>query len=164
MADTAEQPRDGNNKFEYVHTAVQRDAAASLLKAEGKTYQQVADALGYYDRGHAWRGVQRARTAILREPAEHLMQVEAERLDEQYVAALAILEREHVMVSHGKVIYDEGTGQPIPDDGPKLAALREMRQIRESYRRLHGLDSPAKVDVGGELKYEVVGITAEDLV
>ncbi|MFJ1695674.1 hypothetical protein ACIOHC_11065 [Streptomyces sp. NPDC088252] len=162
MRDTTDQPRDGNGKYEYVNTAVQRDAAASLLKAEGKTYQEIADTLGYYDRGHAWRGVQRARTAILREPAEHLMQVEAERLDEQYVAALSILEREHVMVSHGKVVCDD-MGQPILDDGPKLAALREMRQIRESYRRLHGLDSPAKVDVGGELKYEVVGIAPEDL-
>ncbi|MGW2177704.1 hypothetical protein ACWCXX_06310 [Streptomyces sp. NPDC001732] len=161
--DTTDQPRDGNGKYEYVHTAVQRDAAASLLKAEGKTYQEIADELGYYDRGHVWRGVQRARRSVLREPAEELVQVEADRLDELYVEALAILERDHVMVSHGKVVCDEN-GVPIRDDGPRLAALRELRQIRKSYRKLHGLDSPAKVDMGGELKYEVVGVDPGNLV
>ncbi|WP_331756196.1 hypothetical protein OHA04_45685 (plasmid) [Streptomyces sp. NBC_01590] len=162
MADTTEQPRDGNNKFLYDNAAVQRDAEAARLKSDGLTYQEIADALGYSDRGNAWRGVQRAKRAILREPAEELIQVESGRLDELYVEALAVLERDHVMVANGKIVCDED-GSPLRDDGPKLAALRELRQIRESYRKLHGLDSPAKVNMEGELKYEVVGIAPEDL-
>lgn len=158
-----EQPRDGNGGFLRTNASVQRDADASRLRSEGKTFQQIADALGYNDRGHAWRGIQRARVAILREPAEHLIQVESARLDELYVTALDVLERDHITVSQGRVVKDDD-GVPVPDDGPKLAALRELRQIRESYRKLHGLDQPAKVAVSGGVKYEVVGIAPEDLV
>ena len=158
-----EQPRDGNGGFLTTNASVQRDADASRLRSQGKTYQQIADALGYSDRGHAWRGIQRARRAILREPAEELIQVESARLDELYVAALDVLERDHPAISNGRVMYGDD-GQPILDDGPKLAALRELRQIRESFRKLHGLDQPAKVEVDGGIKYEVVGIAPEDLV
>lgn len=140
------QPRNGNGAYEYVNTSVQRDAAAMRLKSEGRTYQQIADELGYFDRGHAWRGVQRAMKAVLREPAEELIAVEAARLDELYVQALDILEREHVMVSHGKIVVDTATGEPLLDDGPRLAALRELRQIRESYRKLHGLNAPQRTE------------------
>lgn len=158
----AEQPRDGNGKYEYVNTAVQRDAEAARLKEQGKTYQQIADELGYYDRGHAWRGVQRAKRAVLREPAERLIQVEAEQLDELYVAALAVLERDHLMVSQGHIIMGDD-GRPLLDDGPKLAAIRELRAIRESYRKLYGLDAEKKVNISGGVKYEVVGVSNEDL-
>lgn len=157
------QPRDGNGKYEYVHTAVQRDAEAMRLKAEGKTYEQIAAALGYYDRGHAWRGIQRARKAVLREPAEELIATEAARLDDLYATALEILERDHVMVSHGKVIYDESSGEPMLDDAPRLAALRELRAIRESYRKLHGLDAARKVDLSGGVRYELVGVDPDEL-
>jgi hypothetical protein len=157
-----EQPRDGNGGFLYDNASVQRDADASRLRSEGKTYQQIADALGYSDRGCAWRGIQRARKAILREPAEELIQVESARLDELYVAALDVLERDHPTVSNGRVMYDDA-GKLILDDGPKLAAIRELRQIRESFRKLHGLDQPGKVEMSGGVKYEIVGVGPEDL-
>jgi hypothetical protein len=157
-----EQPRDGNGGFLSVNASVQRDADASRLRSEGKTYQQIADALGYHDRGHAWRGIQRARRAILREPAEELIQVESARLDELYVAALDVLDRDHPTVSNGRVMYGDD-GRPVLDDGPKLAALRELRQIRESYRKLHGLDQPAKMEMSGGVKYEIVGVDPESL-
>lgn len=162
MSDSDEQPRDGNGGFLYVNSSVQRDADASRLRSEGKTYQQIADELGYHDRGHAWRGIQRARRAILREPAAELIQVESARLDELYVTALDILERDHVTVSNGRVMYDD-EGNPLLDDGPKLAALRELRQIRESFRKLHGLDQPAKVEHSGGVSYEIVGVDPGDL-
>ncbi|MFD6113609.1 hypothetical protein ACFWG0_26350 [Streptomyces yangpuensis] len=162
MDDPAGQARDGNGKYEYVNTAVQRDADAASLKAQGKTYQQIADILGYCDRGHAWRGVQRAKQAVLREPAERLIQVEAEQLDELYVAALAVLERDHIVVSHGQIVRDE-EGHPLLDDGPKLAAIRELRTLRESYRKLYGLDAEKKVNVSGGVRYEIVGIDSGDL-
>jgi hypothetical protein len=157
-----EQPRDGNGGFLYVNSSVQRDADAARLRSEGKTYQQIADALGYYDRGHAWRGIQRARRMVLSDPVNELMEVESARLDELYVAALDVLERDHITVSHGQIVRDED-GVPLLDDGPKLAAIRELRHLRESFRKLRGLDQPAKVSVSGGLKYEVVGVDPEDL-
>lgn len=162
MDDPAGQARDGNGKYEYDITAVQRDAQAALLKAEGKTYQQIADALGYSDRGNAWRGVQRAKLAVLREPAERLIQVEAEQLDELYAAALEVLDREHLLVSHGRVVKDDA-GTPLLDDGPKLAAIRELRALRESYRKLYGLDAEKKVNISGGVRYEIVGVDSGDL-
>lgn len=140
-----EQPRDGNGGFLYVDASVQRDADASRLRSEGRTFQEIADELGYSDRGCAWRGVHRARRAVMREPVEHLVQVESARLDELYVAALEILERDHVTVNNGHIIKGSD-GVPILDPGPKLAAIRELRNIRESYRKLYGLDRPAKLD------------------
>jgi hypothetical protein len=38
-----------------------------------------------------------------------------------------------------------------------------MRQIRESYRRLYGLDAETKVNVSGAVRYEVVGVDPADL-
>jgi len=140
-----EQPRDGNGGFLYVNSSVQRDADASRLRSEGRTFQQIADELGYNDRGHAWRGIQRARRAILREPAEELIQVESARLDELYVAALDVLDRDHITVNNGHIIKDDD-GIPVLDDGPKLAAIRELRAIRESYRKLYGLDAATKTE------------------
>ncbi len=40
---------------------------------------------------------------------------------------------------------------------------REMRAIRESYRKLLGVDQPTQVAVSGAVRYEVVGVNPEDL-
>lgn len=155
--------RGSNGRFvRNVDTAL-RDAQAVELKAEGKTFAEIATALGYADKGHAWRGVQRALDAVTREPAERLIQVESEQLDLLYATALEILAHDQAIVSHGLVVYGDD-GSPLVDDGPKLSAIREARQIRESYRKLHGLDAEKKVQLSGGIKYEVVGVSAEDLV
>jgi hypothetical protein len=126
------------------------------------TYQQIADELGLADRGHAWRLVQRARETVMRPAAEELLRSEAEQLDELYAQALEILDRDHVMVNQGRIIVGDD-GKPLLDDGPKLAAIRELRQIRESFRKLHGLDSETKLNVTGSVRYEVVGVDPTDL-
>lgn len=144
------QQRDGRNRFVRSMDTVRRDAAAAEYWAEHRcTYQEIADRFGYYDRSEAWRGIQRAKQDVLRPAVEKLIQTEAEQLDALFVAAMEILEREHIMVSHGHVVKDDD-GQPILDDGPRLAAVREMRQIRESYRKLFGLDAPSRVSVDAE--------------
>jgi hypothetical protein len=79
-----------------------------------------------------------------------------------YVAALEILEKEHVAISQGKVMKDDA-GNPILDDGPRLAAIREMRMLRESFRKLYGLDAEKKVNISGGVRYEIVGIDSSDL-
>lgn len=153
--------RSSNGRFAEDPRTAERAAAAIDLRAQGRTYQQIADELGYADKGQAWRAVERGKLAILKEPVERLIQTEAERLDELYVEALEVLSREHVTVSHGKVVCDE-TGTPILDDGPRLAALDRLVKIRESYRKLHGLDAEKKVSVSGGVRYEVVGIDPAD--
>lgn len=157
----------GTGRYERTLDSATRDGQAARLREQRMTYKRIADELGYSDKGSAWRGVQRARVAVLKEPAEALVRAEAAQLDELYVEALEVLERDHITVSNGKVITlpdENGTEKPLLDDGPKLAAIRELRAIRESYRKLYGLDQPGKVEMSGGVKYEVVGVSPEDLV
>lgn len=155
---------NGTGRFEPSQHVADRAAQAARLKAENPslTYQQIADAVGYNHKSDAWRAIQRCRNAVIREAGAELIASEAAQLDDLFVAAMEVLERDHVVVSHGHIVKDDD-GQPILDDGPKLAALREMRQIRESYRRLFGVDQPAKVEHSGGVKYEIVGVDPEDV-
>jgi hypothetical protein len=133
----------------------------------GHTYQYIADELGYYDRKEAWRGVKRAIDDIARPAVTRLIETESAELDTLYAEACAILQRHHVTVSHGKVITwlnpETGNEETLQDDGPKLAAIQVALKIRESYRRLHGLDSEKKVSVTGDVRYEVIGVDPDDL-
>lgn len=163
------QARDGNNRYFTTIDYDTRAAQAARLKADNPrmTYQEIADRLGFGDKGNAWRAVQKCRQAVLRQAGAELIASEAAQLDEMFVVAMEVLERDHVVVSHGKVItmVDPETHEekPLLDDGPKLAALREMRAIRESYRKLLGVDQPTQVAVSGAVRYEVVGVDPSDL-
>src|SRR5207248_2507104 len=161
-------PRDARGNFTATIDRDERAARAARLKADNPrmTYQQIADAIGYSNKGDAWRAIQRCREAVKASAGAELVAAEAQQLDDLFVAALEVLERDHVVVSHGKVITmadEDGTEKPLLDDGPKLAALREMRAIRESYRKLLGVDQPTLVAVSGAVRYEVVGVNPEDL-
>lgn len=142
-------PRQGSSgRFAPRPETQLKRARACELAAQGLTYRAIAAEMGV-DVHTAYGYVQDALKATLKEPAENLVRLESERIDFLYSRALEILERSHVTVSHGKVICDD-TGQPIPDDGPKLAAIREMRTLRESFRKLRGLDSPSKVSIDAQ--------------
>ncbi|MEU3161794.1 hypothetical protein ABZ753_30980 [Streptomyces griseoincarnatus] len=159
MTHPDELPRNNvTGKFEPSQATADRAAAAARLKAENPrmTYQQIADAVGYRNKGDAWRAVERCREAVLRQAGRELIASEAAQLDDLFVAAMEVLERDHVMVSHGRIVKDD-TGTPLLDDGPKLAAVREMRQIRESYRKLFGLDAPSRVSVDAEKLGQEIG-------
>ncbi|MGY6019582.1 hypothetical protein [Streptomyces spinosirectus] len=168
MSSRGGNPRNSRGAFTPTQAEAEKAAAAARLKADNPrmTFQEIADAVGYSNKGDAWRAVDRCRKAVLEEAGAELIASEAALLDDQFVAAMEILEHDHVTVSHGKVITmtdEDGNEKPLLDDGPKLAALREMRAIRESYRRLYGLDDAIKVDVSGAVKYEVVGVDPADL-
>jgi len=156
--------RDARGRLITTLAHDERAAAAARLKADNPrmTYQQIADAVGYSNKGDAWRAVDKCRKAVVQQAGAELVASEAAQLDDLYVAALEILERDHVTVSHGKVITGDD-GQPLLDDGPKLSAIRELRAIRESYRKLHGLDAEKKINMSGGVRYEVVGIDPADL-
>ncbi|MFJ9887168.1 hypothetical protein ACIQRW_15040 [Streptomyces sp. NPDC091287] len=141
--------RDGKGRYTRSIESVRRDATAADLRSQRKSYQQIAEELGYSDKGEAWRGVQRAKADVAREPVTRLIRSEAAQLDDLYVSALEVLERDHIMVSHGKIVKDDD-GNPLLDDGPKLAAIRELRTIRESYRKLFGADAPSRVSVDAQ--------------
>jgi hypothetical protein len=79
--------------------------------------------------------------------------VELARLEDAHDAALAVLLREHLTVSHGKVITvkdEEGNDVPLIDDAPVLQAVDRIRALSESRRKLLGLDAPARLSIDAE--------------
>jgi hypothetical protein len=157
MANPNQNSRNNRNgRYERSITTAERDAHAAQLRAEGWTFQQIADEIGFPDKSQAHKAVRRALNDVIKGPAEKLLAQEAARLDTLYEEALAVLERDHVKVSHGHVVKDE-YDTPLLDDGPKLAAIDRLVKIRESYRRLFGLDQPVKVDA------RVTEVTQQDL-
>jgi len=54
---------------------------AALVRKSGRTYDEIARTVGFADRSGAARAVQRALDATVREGADALRQLEAERLD-----------------------------------------------------------------------------------
>jgi hypothetical protein len=149
---------------QYVRTpeTAARDARAAELRAEGWTLQQIADELGYSDKTNAQRGIRRALREIVQGPAEKLLAVHMERLETLYEASIEVLEADHVVVSHGQVVRGDD-GEPLRDNGPKLAAIREARATLNSFWELTGMKKPAKVEHSGGVKYEVVGVDPADL-
>jgi hypothetical protein len=122
-----------------------KDADAARLRSRAWSYQRIATELGYSDKGAAYRAVQRVLVETVAEAAAELRTVELMRLDQLHEAALDVLERIHYAHSGGKLI--ELDGVPLRDDGPRLAAIRELRQISESRRKFLGMDAPAKLEV-----------------
>lgn len=169
--------RDGNGRFDRDPETAKRDAEAARFRGRGWTYQRIADELRV-SRQTAYDAVQRALQDTLAEPAAEARTLELERLDEMHVAVLAVLEREHVTVSQGKVVRRRvgvevgGDGEPkldddgkqIPiyedvlDDAPVLQAVDRLLRIQERRSRLLGLDAPQKQEIGGQLTYQVVGV------
>lgn len=125
----------------------QRDSDAARYRAEGWNYNRIALELGYADPSGAYRAVQRALKNCVRDANETAIHLELNALDEMAREVWAVLQRNHVVVSQGRVV--ELDGVPIPDDAPVLAATDRLLKIQERRARLLGLDMPtlSKVEV-----------------
>lgn len=160
MSTPPHEARDGKGRYVRTPDTARRDAQAADLRAQGWTLQQIADHLGYYDKSNARAGIQRALREIVQGPAEQLLHMHLTRLETLYQAALDVLDADHVMVSNGRIVKDEAD-QPLPDYGPKLAAMREARAALADFRKAVGLDAAKKVDVTGGVRYEILGLNDE---
>lgn len=151
--------RDGRNRFTRNPAQAELDAQAAQLRAQGWTYQRIADHLGYKGKNTAMAAVRRAIRDACAGPAEELIALHMERIETLYERAFEIAERQHVVVSHGQIIRGDD-GQPLRDSGPELAALREARAALESFWKLTGIAKPTKVEHTG-VRYEIVGLADE---
>jgi hypothetical protein len=136
-----------------------RDAYALSLRRQGLTYDQIAAqiarklteeaaATGSQPRGYtdaaAHDAVKRALRDTYREDVANATQLEAERLDDLYRLNMRIfLQRFYVSSPSGKLVNGPD-GQPLEDAAPRQAALRELRALSESRRKLFGLDAPQR--------------------
>ena len=150
-----QESRTGKGRYDRTLKGAERDGYAAELRAQGLTYREIGEHLGI-DNSNALRAVQRAIRAACAEPGRQLIELEVARLEMITDAALAVLQRDHVTVSHGKIIRDDD-GNPLLDDGPKLAAIDRYVRARESFRKLLGLDAAIKVDA------QVTEVTQQDL-
>jgi hypothetical protein len=92
-----------------------------------------------------------------------VLKLELAKLDRLEAYLLGVMEREHLMVQHGKVVRLESedadgtmTLVPVLDDGPGVQAAAQLRQVSESRRKLLGADAAQKVDLSGGVRYEIV--------
>lgn len=146
----AERPRNRQGRYVVRAGTAERDAKACRLRVQGVSYEQIAEALGFRDRSGARRAVQRALAAVVREDATELIALEEQRLDDLTRHLQRVITTRHYLATaSGKLATHPETGELVPDDGPVIAAARELRQVSESRRRLLGLDAAAKhrVDV-----------------
>lgn len=75
-------PSGGNNKTGPKKvTAAQKRAQAVELRKAGATFDEIATALGYSNKGTAYRAVEQALKEAVREPALQLIELEVQRLD-----------------------------------------------------------------------------------
>lgn len=135
--------RAGNGRFTRSADTAARDAAACRLRSRGETLQAIADELGFADKANARRAIQRALTEVVREDAEHHVQLALEQLDQLAAESLAVLEADHFVVSAGRLVHGPD-GQPLRDDLPVLLAVDRLLRIQERRARLLGLDAPAR--------------------
>jgi hypothetical protein len=160
--------RDGTGRFTRTAASARRDAEAAALRARGRTFEAIAREMRYSSRAKAYEAVMRAYADIPYEGAEEARRLDLERIDRLIEHAWAVMEREHLTVSNGRVVgkrtgweRDEVTGEvlhdadgaPIPqyedilDDGPALAAIRELRGLLERRAKMIGYDAPTRHEV-----------------
>lgn len=126
------------------------------------TWAKIAEACGYASEGAAHNAVKNEmfkRQAIINQSVDELRQQEQEHLEALTEKALEILERTHLVVNSGEVITYKG--RELVDSGPALAAIKTLQQVSESRRKLLGLDSASKAEIGHTVKYSVEGIDPE---
>lgn len=128
--------RTSTTKERTIVTA-EMDAQAAHMRAEGRTYRQIATMLSV-SVGTAYTAVSRAIAAVPVEAVTELRQIECARLDAVVARLWDVVHADHPYVSQGKVFED------IQDAGPVISALGAIIRAGESKRKLLGLDAPAR--------------------
>jgi hypothetical protein len=149
-------------KLEQTPESAQIDADACELRSRGWAYREIAEELGLSTPAQAHLRVQRAMTRVIQEPAEQARQFELDRLDRMYRNVEEVLAGHHVVVQHGKVVYDHD-GEPLTDHDPRMRAVATLLKIQERRSKLLGLDSAQKVQLDGGVRYELVGVDMDKL-
>lgn len=119
--------------------AIVRQGEALRLRLMGKSYQAIADEMGYANASGAANAVKRALDRTVREPADELRQMAVQRLD-------AMLEPLWRRIANGD---------------PR--AVEVAIKLEERRAKLLGLDAPEQVQQQGELVVTVAGVDVSQL-
>lgn len=160
----------------------ERDAQMARRRGQGASYRTIAAEFGLAV-STVHEAVERALNAARAEAGEEARQMELQRLDSYIERVEQVLQREHIVISHGHVVRRlidferDADGEPrldadgkrigvyedVTDDGPVLQAVDRLLKLSESRRKLLGLDAAQKMDVSGNVTYAVVGVSDDDL-
>jgi hypothetical protein len=140
----------------------ERDAWAAGQRSLGRSYRAIAADLGI-SVSTCHQAVRRAFHDIAEPLALPARTAELEILEAARDAALEVMARRHVTVSNGKVIYLTNEAEPLEDDGPVLQAAQTVARISATIHDLMGWKAASKVQVSGEVTYQLVGIDPADL-
>jgi hypothetical protein len=159
------------------HGGAQRLTSAELrarileLRRDGLGFRDIAERVG---RSHVtvWHHYQAACREIPAAAVEALRTDQLARIQLERDACLEILHASHPVVSNGHVVseivgQDETGkpvyGEPLEDAAPRLAAIRELRSLDDQEMKVTGGYPATKVELGGAVRYEVVGVPVEDI-
>lgn len=130
---------------------MKKDAEALDLFCQGKSYQQIADALKWSSRSIAFRAVKRATADIQRDKLEQVDHFTAavERIQTGLRRCQEIIDAKHYLAAPGGKIataVDPETGESflVLDDGPKQRAITEMRHLNDQLIVLMDLKPASK--------------------
>lgn len=163
--------KNGAGSTKRVSAAEKRRQAVELRKA-GATFEEIAQAVGYSNKGTAYRAVEQALKDAVREPARELIELEVQRLDLLLRAiwpqvarghlgavdrALRVAERRSRLLgldAAQQIQHSGPDGGPIPVDvsgmtpAEKEARLREL--VAEAQRRMTSTPTGAPSGTTGE--------------
>lgn len=138
--------RSRTMQFERTIEGAEADADVARWRAAhpSATWQQTADHFGI-SKTSAHDRCRRAVAAAAAAGGREALAGELLKLDALEVASWAVLEANHVAVSDGRVVKDNGAA--ITDHKPVLAAVNSLLRIAERRAKLLGLDTPARTEV-----------------
>lgn len=155
-------PRTG--RFLKTLESAERDAEACRMLERGHTYQEIADALSFGSRGHAYTAIQKALAALPRESAMELRRVRSNQLNYLLYNAMQIIGATHPVVSQSGQIVRGDDGEPLVDEGPRLAAIDKARRIIMDLAKLEGTIAPVRTEAVisiDTLDAQIAALTAE---
>lgn len=161
----APEVRDGNGRVIRTPAQVKRDAWAAGQRSLGRPYRAIAADLDI-SVASCHEAVRRAFKDLAEPEAGPARAAELATLEAARDAALEVLGRTHITVSNGKVITirrEDGRDVPLDDDGPILQAALVVAQISGKIHDLMGWKAAAKVQLSGDVTYQLVGVDPADL-
>lgn len=147
--------RDTNSRAR----AAERQAKALELRKAGWTYDRIADAVGYANRGSAQRAVEAALDKITREPAQQLLTLQLEQLGEMWAGVyeqatkgdvFAIDRALKIMERTGKLAGIDQLGAETSQQQAAIEALNSFMAFTQSAAAAAAAAAAGSPDDDGE--------------
>lgn len=120
---TGQQGKGESKSSPRIITATEKQRQALEMRKAGKSFDIIAENLGYRDRSGAYRAIARALRKTIQQPAEEVRTLEVERLD-------AMLQAMWTQAKSGN-----------------QGAIDRVLRIMERRAKLLGLDAPTKSEI-----------------